>query len=191
MIEGLVPYPFALLAGQQLHVPIEGDFFLVHRATGPVTIQTDGVEPAEYVAGEGGPRRYRQLTLKAENGATSGTMLVGFTDGKQVLTATQVFGEVDTELQLPNTLTGLADVNVPAGTAVKLADANDARRVLNITPDLDAAGLIRIGGNGSVGLAIGTPAYPGQTVGVENTGEIWAYNPQVTDITVYRSEETL
>ena len=83
-------------------------------------------------------------------------------------------GTVD--LVKAGTITTTTDVALGAGAKTAVLVANAARRYALIT-NMDAATIFRIGDAANVAAARGTPLSPGETIKLETTAAISAWNP--------------
>lgn len=89
-----------------------------------------------------------------------------------------------------NTLTDTADVALGAGARTAILAANLTRRRAIITNLAAGAATIRVGNSATVAAARGTPVLPGETIVLETTAAISAWNPGGVAQSVAVLEET-
>lgn len=88
----------------------------------------------------------------------------------------EVSGTVTADIKKSESVTPLADANIPAGSSAQVAAADLTRRELHITNQGAAA--IRWG-DASVSILRGGIIYPGQTAVIESAAEIHVFNTDV------------
>lgn len=97
--------------------------------------------------------------------------------GLVVTNASSAFQEV--RIDVGDTVTTSADINLPTVAVTALAAANTARRQIHIQAHPSNAREIRVGDAANVGAARGLWLNPGEHLHIESTAALSAYNPHI------------
>jgi len=155
--------------GQNIHAV--GRFIWLKSATGQVLVKSDRGETAVLTAGDfvRMDKSFTEFFVTDESGAQNDVTFNISEQGEAGLYTTAV------NLQVPGSLIDIADKLLTAATATLVLAANANRNEAIITGDAGNANSTRIGSS-AVAANRGTPLAPGQTIILDTTAAIYAFN---------------
>jgi len=187
-------YAISLSAGAKYGpLQIEGDYYQVMSATGPITFTFDNVSTVTRNQGQGGPAQYKSVYLLSASDQNVVVTLgaLGFVappyDSRAVVTG----GGITLAPSVATSLASPVDVACPAAARTQLLAANPNRRNAIIRMPSSALAVARIG-NSTVDATHGYPLDAGEPVILTNTAAIYAYNTDpANQVNISVTEETL
>ncbi|AUR98311.1 hypothetical protein NVP1249A_17 [Vibrio phage 1.249.A._10N.261.55.B9] len=166
-------YKFTLVANVPRSLNVPGNFFGVIGASGSVEIQFDDGVFITRNEGMGGSVDYQRVTVKSPINQTV-TLALG--TGTVYDARATVNANINTVIQQSNTVSNVADVTIAATTAGIVVAANANRTELLIKNPSSNPSSVRIGDNVSTGAASGFELEPGESVIINTTAAVNAYN---------------
>lgn len=187
-------YPIHLSAGVKYGpMSIDGDYYQVMSASGPITFIFDSVSQVTRNQGQGGPAQYRTVYLLSASDQDVVVTLgaLGFVappyDSRAVVTG----GGITLAPSVAASLVNPTDVAVGALARVNLLAADPTRRSAFIRVPASAVADVRIG-NSTCDATHGAVLHPDDAIQLTNTSAIYAYNTDaVNPVTLSLMVETL
>lgn len=169
-----------IAAGGSVTLPIVGNYFHCIRSTlATFEVAIDGEYGGEMEAGRGfdlpDGETYKSLHLVNTDGANPLTVTFNYGRGSYRDAKLQVSGSIETSLAgsaFPST----ADVPLGATATTQILAANTSRKEVLVSNLAANPATIRVG-DVNAGAGRGVEVAPGQTITVNTTAAIYAYNP--------------
>lgn len=176
-------YPLNFLGNDTWEQDIDGDFFRITEADGPVFVSLDSGPFVKREVGQAQRTQYNQLRIKSTIAQTvrisAGTGEL--TDNRQDVTV-----NVSTGLDPGNNLLNAGDVTIPAGASAIVAAGNAKRKgiIIQASYTNDPAIVARVG-NAAVNAGSGIELAAGVGLPeIETTAAVYCFNPGTTAIKV-------
>ncbi|PPE72726.1 hypothetical protein C3942_16895 [Solimonas fluminis] len=187
---GMLDYPLSLKAGVWQRQDVNGDYFLIVEATGPVKLRFDDSDIIQRRVAQGMPVRfYKKVSIMSETdqdvlialGYTGGGLVP--LDGRATLD-----GDVNVTFAKPTLRQSPDDVVIAAGASVQLLGVDADRLNAMVQLDEAAAGPIRVG-DSAVDGTHGLVVQPDDAVECGGSPAVWAHNPNGVAVTVHLDVE--
>lgn len=175
-------YPFKVPPGENLQVQVVGDYVRVESAAVAVIIEDpDGSQLVHLEEGDDARLQpFKHLYLRHDDAATQ-AVVIAVGQGTQK-SSSRIGGSIvlgaEIDVSKASSFETIVDVGVPSALLTLAFPADITRRSIMITALDTNTETVRIG-DFSTGATRGTPLRPGETITLETTDNIYAYQSSV------------
>lgn len=183
MSRGMEQFRFNLTAGEEQQLEVLGDWFhvLIAPLQAGVRVRFDDGKQGVYFEGVGIRRKYEKISILSTADQVV-VLMLGF--GEVADSRATANLNINATFEPANLLDNLAEVTVPAGDSMKLADAAvGSRKELRVALSSTQPGGVYLG-DASIANNSGGFLEPGQFDYISLETELWAYNPGASDTVV-------
>lgn len=177
-------YTRHLVAGVEQRIEVSGDYFHVQSAASALQISFDGGEWVTREQTQGEPSTYRSHVRLRSATTQAVTISLGDSGGMTPVDGRARFtGVVNAVIDKVASRPTYPDALIPAGSAVRVAEAEPLRISLAVQLPEDAPVAVRVGDSlvaANRGLILG----PGGAVSAGGSPEVWVFNPGVVAVSV-------
>ena len=190
--KGLRDYSYPVKAGKWARIDIDGDYVQVLQATGDISLRFDDGDIITRRQGQGWPITYLRKVEILSVADQQVTLALGYTGvggGPPYDNTSQFVGTVNVQANLPTLRGAPPHVVVAAGATVQVLPTDGTRLSATVQLDDEADGYVWIG-DSSVDAGHGNKLNPDDIAEPAGSPEVWVFNPNPTDVTLFIGTES-